>query len=165
MGLSLRRALFPGTFDPITCGHIEIVERGLEIFDEIVIGVGVNTSKNTMFAAEIRTQWITALFAEEPRVHVLQFSGLTINFAAEVNARFLLRGLRSCPDFEYEKNIELLNRQLSAGKLETVFLISNPATSHISSTLVREVLRFQGSLDGLVPPLIAKSIAALQKNA
>ena len=141
-----RTAVFPGTFDPITNGHIEIIERGLRIFDELIIGVGINTSKTTMFSPEVRTKWIEDLFRNEPRIRVVQFTGLTVHFAQQNDAQFLLRGLRAAPDFEYEKNIDLLNRQLAV--IETVFLISNPATGHISSSLVREVIRFRGNLNG-----------------
>lgn len=157
----MRRALFPGSFDPITLGHTEIIERSRELFDEVVVGVGRNTSKVTMFTVEQRVDWICQYFAHEPRLKVEAFDGLTVQFAQQIEARFLIRGLRSSPDFEYEKTIHLLNRHLNP-KVDTIFLVSEPATNHISSTLVREIIRFRGSLDGLVPPLILPDIYPAQ---
>lgn len=150
-------ALFPGSFDPFTLGHIEIVQRGLNFFDKIVIGLGINSTKTTMFSVERREGWIRALFADEPRVRVERFVGLTTAFAHECGARFILRGLRNAPDFEYEKNIDLINKHL-APDVETVYLISSPETGAISSTLVREVIRFGGELKGLAPDLIIADI-------
>lgn len=150
-------ALFPGSYDPITLGHIEIVRRGLLLFDEIVIGIGVNTAKTTMFKPEKRMEWITNHFKAEPRVRVAFFNQLTVAFAQQISAKFLLRGLRNAPDFEYERNIDLLNQHLDSS-IETIYLISSPETSHISSTLVREVIRFGGNLQGLVPDAISADI-------
>jgi pantetheine-phosphate adenylyltransferase len=148
--MSPRLALFPGTFDPITFGHTEIVRRALALFDVVVVGVGVNTQKATMFTAEQRVRWISRFFQNEPRIRVETFSGLTVNYAKQIGAHSLIRGLRSSPDFEYEKNIDLLNKHL-AQDVDTVYLIATPATHHISSSLVREVIRFKGNLAGLVP--------------
>jgi len=150
-------ALFPGTFDPITFGHIEILKRGLLMFDEIVIGMGTNTSKNTMFTAEQRLRWMKEYFADEKRIKVETFKGLTVNYAKSINAKFILRGLRSSSDFEYEKTIDLLNKHLNPN-VETLYFISSPATAHISSTLVREIIRFRGHLEGLVPENIIQEV-------
>jgi pantetheine-phosphate adenylyltransferase len=154
-----RVALFPGSFDPITLGHVEIIRRGLSMFDRIVVGIGINTQKSSMYPVAQRQAWIQALFANEPRVQVAAFEGLTVNFARQQGARFLLRGLRAAPDFEYEKNIDLLNQHLD-GSIQTVYVISSPSTGHISSTLVREVIRFKGHLEGLLPDFMIPEIYA-----
>jgi len=156
----MQRALFPGSFDPITLGHIEIIQRGLSLFDEIVVGIGINTSKQAMFSPEVRQRWIEIAFRHEPRVRVACYSSLTVLFAREVGAQFILRGLRSAPDYEYERNIDLLNKQLDPN-IETFYLLSSPQTSFVSSTLVREVIRFRGRLEGLLPPHIIEDIYKL----
>ncbi|GIV23709.1 MAG: pantetheine-phosphate adenylyltransferase [Bacteroidia bacterium] len=156
----MKRALFPGSFDPITNGHIEIVRRGLLLFDEIIIGIGLNTAKQAMFSPDQRQRWIEEAFKDEPRIKVHLYTGLTVHFAREVEARFILRGLRSAPDYEYERNIDLLNKYLDA-EIETFYLLSSPETSFVSSTLVREVIRFHGHLEGLLPPHIIRDIYGL----
>ncbi|MCS7188979.1 MAG: pantetheine-phosphate adenylyltransferase [Bacteroidia bacterium] len=156
----MKRALFPGSFDPITNGHIEIIQRGLALFDEIIVGIGVNNSKQAMFSPEQRYSWIQETFAQEPRVKVHIYTGLTVEFANKVNARFILRGLRSAPDYEYERNIDLLNKYLDSS-IETFYLLSSPQTSFVSSTLVKEIIRFHGHLEGLLPPHIIRDIYAL----
>jgi len=156
----MRRALFPGSFDPITLGHIEIIQRGLVLFDEIIVGIGINTSKQAMFSPEVRQRWIEKAFENEPRVRVACYTNLTVLFAREVGAKFILRGLRSAPDYEYERNIDLLNKQLDPA-IETLYLLSSPQTSFVSSTLVREVIRFRGRLEGLLPPHIIEDIYKL----
>ncbi|MCS6904236.1 MAG: pantetheine-phosphate adenylyltransferase [Bacteroidia bacterium] len=157
----MKKALFPGTFDPITYGHIEIIERGLKLFDQIVIGIGSNTAKNTMFTQLQRSAWIKKYFANESKITVELYNNLTVQFARSINAQFILRGLRNAPDFEYERNIDLLNKHLDSS-IETIYIISSPKTAHISSTLVREVIRYRGDLQGLVPELIIKDIYALE---
>lgn len=154
----MKRALFPGTFDPITLGHTEIIERGLQLFDEIIVGVGVNSSKQTMFPLEQRIFWIQEYFLKvNHKVKVMPFDGLTVEFAKKHEIQFLLRGLRSAPDFEYEKHIFLLNKHLDE-KIETVFLISDTQYIGVSSTLVREIIKYNGKLEGLVPQNIIHSI-------
>lgn len=157
--MSPRKALFPGSFDPITYGHIEIIERAVSLFDEVHIGVGFNSAKQTMFPHDQRLRWIREQFSNQPRITIDTFTGLTVHYAQKIGALYLLRGLRNAPDFEYEKNIDLLNKHLDHG-LDTVYLIARPATQHISSTLVREVIRYHGNLDGLVPPHIIREIYA-----
>jgi pantetheine-phosphate adenylyltransferase len=159
-----RTALFPGSFDPITYGHIEIVERALELFDQVVIGVGLNSQKQTMFTAAQRIGWIERYFEGEKRIRVTSFQALTVEHAREVGARFLLRGLRSAPDFEYEKSIDILNKHLAFG-IDTIYFISQADTQSVSSTLVREVIKFRGSLKGLVPDFIIEEIYAVMPEA
>ncbi|MEN2992949.1 MAG: pantetheine-phosphate adenylyltransferase [Bacteroidia bacterium] len=155
----MKRALFPGSFDPITNGHIEIIRRGLALFDEIVVGIGLNTSKQPMFSPDQRQKWIEEAFRKEARVKVCTYTGLTVRFARQIGAKFILRGLRSAPDYEYERNIDLLNKSLDPD-IETFYLLSSPETSFVSSTLVREVIRFHGHLEGLLPPHIIRDIYA-----
>jgi pantetheine-phosphate adenylyltransferase len=143
-------AVFPGSFDPITIGHVEIVKRALPIFDQVIIAIGINNSKQNLFALEQRLEWINAVFADEPKVTTATFYGLTVDFCKSVNARFLLRGLRNAADFDYEKTISQLNHVLGED-LETIFLISRPKYSHISSTIVKEIIRVKGDASAFLP--------------
>jgi pantetheine-phosphate adenylyltransferase len=158
----MRIALFPGSFDPITTGHEEIIRRGLSLFDEIIVAVGVNSQKKYLFEAEQRLEMLRLVFAEEPRIRPVLFNDLTINFARETGARFILRGLRSPQDFNYEQPIEFVNKHM-APELEIVHLISSPETAHISSTIVREVIKYKGKIDGLLPPEVVGLVRRLQK--
>ncbi len=143
-------ALFPGSFDPITKGHVDIVEKGLDIFDKIVIAIGSNVKKTTLFTIEQRIAWIQKVFANEPRVDVKAYTGLTVNYCKEVNAHFILRGLRSAGDFEYEQQIAFANKEL-VGTVETVFLLSSPYYTNISSTIVRDIIINKGDYSKFVP--------------
>lgn len=133
----MKRAIFPGSFDPFTIGHHDIVLRGLQLFDEIIIGIGHNISKREAFPLEERLAAIQSAFKSEPRVKVMAYDGLTVDFAAEQQAQFILRGVRSVQDFEYERNIAEANKQLSG--IETVLLYTRPEYAHISSTLLRDL--------------------------
>ena len=133
----MKRAIFPGSFDPFTIGHHDIVMRGLEIFDEIIIGIGRNYNKRETFPLEERLAAIQRIYDNELRVRVEVYDGLTVDFATEHNAQFILRGVRSTLDFEYERNIAEANKQLSG--IETVLLYTRPEYAHISSTLVRDL--------------------------
>ena len=133
----MKRAIFPGSFDPFTIGHHDIVMRGLEIFDEIIIGIGRNYNKRETFPLEERLAAIQRIYDNEPRVRVEVYDGLTVDFALKHNAQFILRGVRSTLDFEYERNIAEANKQLSG--IETVLLYTRPEYAHISSTLVRDL--------------------------
>ena len=146
---SKRIAVFPGTFDPFTLGHMSIVSRGLELLDEVVIAIGINDSKRTYFTVEQRLEMLRDLFRDNPRIRVVSYDSLTIDLAKQWNARFILRGIRSVNDFEYEKTIADVNRKLSG--VETIFLFTEPELTHISSTIVRELLRFGHSVDEFVP--------------
>ena len=133
----MKRAIFPGSFDPFTIGHHDIVLRGLQLFDEIIIGIGHNISQRDAVPLEERLAAIPSAFKSEPRVKVMAYDGLTVDFAAEQQAQFILRGVRSVQDFEYERNIAEANKQLSG--IETVLLYTRPEYAHISSTLLRDL--------------------------
>ena len=145
----MKKAIFPGSFDPITLGHLDIVNRGITLFDEVIIAIGENSSKDYMFSLEERKQFIENTFKDNTKVKVVSYSGLTTEFCKEIGVDFILRGLRNPADFEFEKAIAHTNRQLS--KLETVFLLTSAQTSFISSSIVREIIRFKGDYKKLVP--------------
>jgi pantetheine-phosphate adenylyltransferase len=151
-------AIYAGSFDPITRGHEDLIRRSLEFVDRLVVAVATNVSKQGLFTAEERIQFIRAATRGEPRVEVRHFEGLLVNFAHEVGASLLIRGLRAVSDFEYEYQMALMNRHLSPG-LETVYMVPSLDTTYISSSLVREVARFRGDVSDLVHPEVA---AALQ---
>ena len=150
----MKRAVFPGSFDPITLGHVEIIERGLEVFDEVIVAVGINTSKKYMWSLEERIAFIESTFANNPRIKVTSYEGLTVEFCKGHNANFLLRGLRNALDFSYEKSIAQTNKIM--GDIESIFIISSPDTSHISSTIVRDIAQFGGDYSSLVPDSVFK---------
>ena len=142
-------AIFPGSFDPFTIGPASIVERGLPLFDEIVIGVGLNESKRALYAPAERVAAISRLYADEPRVRVESYDDLTIDFAHRVGAKFILRGLRSVKDFEYERDIANMNHRLSG--IETVLLFTEPHYSSVSSSVVRELIAFGKDVSDFLP--------------
>jgi pantetheine-phosphate adenylyltransferase len=147
----MRKALFAGSFDPVTVGHVEIVMRAAALFDEVIIGIGQNSAKKPMFSLEARMEMLDLAFSGLPNVRILPFDTLTVTFAAQVGAKFLLRGLRNGQDLDYERPIALINRHMDPS-IETVYLVSGPEVGHVSSTLVREVARFGRTAHGLVPP-------------
>ena len=148
----MRKAIFPGSFDPITLGHQDIINRALPLFDEIVIAIGVNDDKKYMFSLEERKRFIEETFQNEPKISVITYEGLTIDLCHKINANFILRGLRNPADFEFEKAIAHTNRRLS--KIETVFLLTAAKTSYISSSIVRDVIRNHGEYELLVPEAV-----------
>ena len=137
-------ALFPGSFDPITIGHVDVITRSLNLFDKIIIGVGENTSKKYMFPLQDRVQWIKDSFTEYDQVEVLSYSGLTIDFCRKIQARFILRGLRTSADFEFERAIAQMNHYLDSG-IETTFMLASPQYSPVSSTIIRDIIRNGGN--------------------
>jgi pantetheine-phosphate adenylyltransferase len=148
----MRKAIFPGSFDPITLGHEDIIRRGITLFDEIVIAIGVNSEKKYMFSLEERKQFLEETFKDEPKVSIITYEGLTIDLCKKINANFILRGLRNPADFEFEKAIAHTNRRMS--KIETVFLLTAAKTSYISSSIVRDVIRNNGQYELLVPEAV-----------
>ena len=149
----MKKAVFPGSFDPITLGHVDLIYRGLEIFDEIIIAIGVNADKKQLFSLEDKIQQIKNTFINEPRIEVASYKGLTIDFCKSVNSKYILRGLRNSSDFNYEQSIAQTNSSLSS--IESVFLISSPQLTHISSTIVRDIIRNGGDYKSLVPDSVA----------
>ena len=152
-------AVFPGSFDPITIGHYDLIKRALPLFDKIIVAVGTNSTKSSLFPLEERLGWLKIVFKDEPKISIDHFEGLTAHYCIKVHANFLIRGLRNSSDFDYEKTISQVNQIISEG-IETVFLISNPQYSHISSTIVREVIKGNGNVE----PFLPKGVVILMKE-
>lgn len=151
------KAIFPGTFDPFTNGHLDIVTRGLKIFDEIVVAIGVNSGKSHLFSLEQRTQFLQVLFAHESRVSVVHYQGLTATFAESIDAGFILRGLRTTQDFSYEQQIAHVNEDLTDA-VQSVFVMSDQKNASVSSTIVRDLIRYNGSFERYIPSIIYAEI-------
>src|SRR5687768_13803421 len=152
-----RVALFPGTFDPITIGHLDIIQRALPLFDRLIIGIGRNANKSAMFSEEQRLRWIKELYKDQPNVEAVVYEGLTVECCKKVNANFILRGIRYVNDFEYEKAIADMNRSMD-NHIETVFLTCLPQFTSVASTLVRDVIRNGGDASQFLPELVAASL-------
>ena len=148
-----RIAIFPGSFDPITIGHVDILQRALPLFEKIIVAIGTNSQKKYFFSLEERLSLIEKVFENEPKIEVQTYSGLTANFATDIGANFLLRGVRNANDFEFEKTIAQLNNELQHN-LETILLVCQPKYSHISSTIVREILIHKGNAEKFLPAAI-----------
>jgi pantetheine-phosphate adenylyltransferase len=153
-----RICLFPGTFDPITLGHVDIIDRAMPLFDKIIVGVGLNASKVPMFSAEQRVQWINEIYKNEPGVEGAVYEGLTIEFCKAIGAQFILRGIRYVSDFEYEKTIADANRTMDKS-IETVFLTGEPKYTSVASTIVRDIIRNNGNAEPFLPPIVYQSLA------
>lgn len=148
----MKRAIFPGSFDPITLGHCDIIHRGVTLFDEVIVAIGENTAKDYMFSLEERKSFIENTFEGNSKIRVMTYSGLTTDFCKKINADFILRGLRNPADFEFEKAIAHTNRNI--GDIETVFLLTSVETSFISSSIVREIIHYQGDYKKMVPAAV-----------
>ncbi len=152
-----RTCLFPGTFDPLTLGHVDIINRALPLFDKIIVGVGLNTSKTPMFTAEQRMKWINEIYKADARVEGAVYEGLTVDFCKKINAKYILRGIRYVSDFEYEKTIADANRALDHS-IETIFLTGEPKYTSVASTIVRDIIRNGGNASPFLPELVYKSL-------
>lgn len=152
-----RICLFPGTFDPITLGHVDIINRALPLFDKIIVGVGLNAAKVPMFSAEQRVQWINEIYEKEDKVEGGVYEGLTINYCKTINAQFILRGIRYVSDFEYEKTIADANRTLDSS-IETIFLTGEPKYTSVASTIVRDIIRNGGDARLFLPDEVYRTL-------
>lgn len=153
----MRICLFPGTFDPVTLGHIDIIDRALPLFDKFIIGIGRNSNKEPMFSEEKRLAWLREIYKENKKVEALAYDGLTVECCKKVGANFILRGIRYVNDFEYEKAIADMNRSLDHN-VETIFLTCLPQFTSIASTLVRDVIRNGGNATEFLPPQVSLSL-------
>src|ERR1700759_2900256 len=146
----MKIALFPGSFDPVTKAHVDIVKRSIGLFDKIYIGIGVNSSKKGLLSIETREKMLRAVFENEPKIHVVAYEGLTVDFCKSIGADYMIRGIRTVSDYEYEKAIAQMNHSL-VPEIESIFIVSKPGYSSISSTIVREILRYKGDISQFVP--------------
>jgi pantetheine-phosphate adenylyltransferase len=153
-----RICLFPGTFDPVTLGHIDIINRALPLFDKVVVGIGINAAKNPMFTADQRKLWFEEIYKDEPKLSVETYDGLTIKFCQSIGAKFILRGIRYVSDFEYEKTIADANRTMDPN-IETIFLTGEPKYTSVASTIVRDILRNGGNASPFLPDAVIQSLA------
>ncbi|HEU4555017.1 MAG TPA: pantetheine-phosphate adenylyltransferase [Chitinophaga sp.] len=153
----MRICVFPGTFDPITLGHKDVIDRALDLFDELIIAIGVNSSKVPMYELEQRLQWIKDIYKNEPKIKAASYKGLTVDFCKQVNARYILRGIRYVSDFEYEKAIADVNRAMD-NRIETIFLTCTPEFTSIASTLVRDIIRNGGDASQFLPEAVLHTI-------
>lgn len=149
----MKIALFPGSFDPITIGHEDIIRRALPLVDKIIIGIGINTNKKYLFSLEQRTKWIKKVFEQDAKIEVLPYEGLTVNFCKKTNATIIIRGLRNSSDYNYESNIAQMNQQLNTS-IETIFLQTTPQFCAINSSIVRDILINKGNVSKFIPQAI-----------
>lgn len=153
----MRVCLFPGTFDPITLGHIDIINRALPLFDKIIVGIGTNSSKSPMFSVAKRIGWVNEIYKNDSRVSCEEYEGLTVNFCQKIGAQFILRGIRYVADFEYEKTIADANRTLDKN-IETVFLTGEPKYTSVASTIVRDIIKNGGNASPFLHDVVANSL-------
>lgn len=146
----MKIALFPGSFDPVTIAHVDILKRSLSLFDKVVIGVGDNSTKRSKLSSEVRITILRAVFKDDPKIEVTAYDGLTVAFCKKIGAQYMLRGIRTVSDFEYEKAIAQMNYALDSS-IESIFILSNPGYSSISSTIVRDIIKHKGDVSKFVP--------------
>ena len=152
----MKKAVFPGSFDPLTLGHCDIINKSLDLFDEIIIAIGENSDKKNMFSIDSRKQFINEEFSNHSKIKTLTYQGLTVDFCKEINADFIVRGLRNPADFEFEKTIAQTNKKLTG--IETVFFLTSPETAYISSSIVREIIANKGDYNKLVPKSVRSKV-------
>jgi pantetheine-phosphate adenylyltransferase len=153
----MKIALFPGSFDPVTKAHVDILKRSISLFDKVVIGIGLNSTKQALLPIEARKKMLEAVFANEPKVEIETYSGLTVDFCKEIGANYMIRGIRTVSDFEYEKAIAQMNHAL-VPEIESIFIVSKPGYSSISSSIVRDILRYKGDISQFVPKEVLEFI-------
>jgi pantetheine-phosphate adenylyltransferase len=146
----MKIALFPGSFDPVTKAHVDIVKRSVSLFDKVYIGIGANSSKQGLLSVAKREEMLRAVFEMEPKIHIVAYEGLTVDFCKSINANYMIRGIRTVSDFEYEKAIAQMNHTM-APEIESIFIVSKPGYSSISSTIVREIMRHNGDVSQFIP--------------
>lgn len=146
----MKIALFPGSFDPVTKAHVDIVKRSVSLFDKVYIGIGVNSSKAGLLSVAKREEMLRAVFGSDDRIHIIAYEGLTVDFCKSINAAYMIRGIRTVSDFEYEKAIAQMNHAL-APEIESIFIVSKPGYSSISSSIVREIMRYNGDVSQFIP--------------
>ena len=146
----MKIALFPGSFDPVTKAHVDILKRSVSLFDKVIVGIGLNSSKPSFLSSDTRKKMLEAVFADEPKVEVMVYEGLTVEFCKKINATYMIRGIRTVSDFEYEKAIAQMNHAL-VPDIESIFIVSKPGYSSISSTIVRDILRNHGDVSQFIP--------------
>lgn len=146
----MKIALFPGSFDPVTVAHVDILQRSVSLFDKVIIGVGANSTKQPMLSLDTRIKILESVFTYESKIEVRSYEGLTVDFCKKIQAQYMIRGIRTVSDFEYEKAIAQMNHELDPS-IESIFILSNPGYSSISSTIVRDILRHKGDISKFVP--------------
>ncbi|MFM6953355.1 MAG: pantetheine-phosphate adenylyltransferase [Sphingobacteriaceae bacterium] len=153
----MKIALFPGSFDPVTKAHVDILKRSISLFDKVVIGIGINSTKQALLSIDARKKMLEAVFADEPKIKIQTYSGLTVDFCKQIGANYMIRGIRTVSDFEYEKAIAQMNHAL-VPEIESIFIVSKPGYSSISSTIVRDILRNKGDISQFVPKEVLEFI-------
>ena len=153
----MKRAIYPGSFDPITYGHMDIINRALQLFDSLVIGIGIHIEKKPLFTTDERLEMIKSLYKNEPKIKVVSFETLLVDFAKSVDAQFIVRGLRAVSDFEYEFQMALANRKMYP-ELESVFLMPSEKYIYLNSSLVKTISSFDGKFECFVPPLVSQNL-------
>ena len=157
----MKIALFPGSFDPVTKAHVDILQRSISLFDKVIVGIGANSTKASLLTPETREKMLRSVFAYEPKIEVTTYEGLTVNYCKEIGASYMIRGIRTVSDFEYEKAIAQMNQTLEP-EIESIFILSKPGYSSISSTIVRDILRHNGDVSKFVPREALTFLSALQ---